>query len=241
MIICGCKSDKGIKKSVNQDRIISCLHSQGYRQIFLGGIFDGVSALNDSELVAEMLKNEYVGWFDKMKSWVDLSSMDFETMCCHVADVLDETASEVYEKRKSKEISGASTASVILATEAEYYILHVGDSKVFLLREGNVSQLTEDQSMWGKVGDTYRMGLMNYIGRDIDCEFAGYSGKLNTGDMIIFGSDGFFNKLEYREMLELESEITENSKVEQVLDKYIDLIKNKGETDNISVGICKLV
>lgn len=238
-VIEGCLSDRGIKKPMNQDRIISRILFQDDHYLLLAGIFDGISSLADSERVAELLKTSFEQWFDDVEVWVSLCDVDAEILCCHLLDVLDHVSSIIYEARIKGEYNGGSTASVILVLDEHYYIYHIGDSKVYLLRNGSVIQLTEDQVKIGQVQGVTRSFLANYVGRATDVEAAYYSGTISAGDTIIYGSDGFFQKLNLQELLLLDAQVEDKESLETVISTYVEDVKSRGETDNISVGVIK--
>ena len=238
-IIYGSRTDKGIKKPINQDRIINCIHTSGNHCLFLGGIFDGISSLKDSEYAAEYISDSFENWFAGIKGWIDLEHVDDEIICCHLLDVLEETALYIYDERQSGVRNGGTTASIILVIDCNYYIFHIGDSKVFLLRNQVVTQLTEDQKILGTVKGVTRYFLDNFIGKESECQYLKYYGILEEGDTILYGSDGFFNKLSSQELVLMNQEITDSKIATRVLEEYIEQVKAKGETDNISVGLFK--
>lgn len=233
-------SDRGIKKPVNQDRIINCLYEQNGHSLFLGGIFDGISSLKDSEYMAEQAANTFTEWFESLKEWVDLSAIDIETLGCHLLDVLDEVSDSIYEMRHGGEYNGGTTASIILILDNYYNVYHVGDSKVFLLRNQMATQLTEDQKRLGQVNGITRFFLPNYLGKNAECDYLKYYGWLEQNDALLYGSDGFFEELSNQELVLINMEIGDTNSAERVLKEYIEQLKQRGEKDNISIGIYKL-
>ncbi len=236
MIISGAVSDRGIKKPVNQDRIINCVFSQEDRFLFLGAIFDGISSLKESEYVADRMARAFNFWFDNIQKWIDLEMMDEDAICSHLLDTLDELSAEIYEERIKGMHNGGTTASIILITGNIYHIYHIGDSKVFLIRNYEVTQITDDQKEWGEKQGVSRFFLSNYIGRSAECEYLHYVGELKLNDSLIYGSDGFFEKTSYSELQSLVSKIKNEKDVEQVLNEQVTILKERGEQDNISVG-----
>ena len=240
-IINGCVTDRGIKKPINQDRIINLLFEQNGHSLFLGGIFDGISSLKDSELVAEQVSNAFFQWFEQIKEWVNLDTVSLETLSCHLLDILDEVALNIYEDRNGGKYNGGTTASIILILDHDYVIHHIGDSKVFMQKQEELIQLTEDEKIWGERNGVARYFLANYIGKASECEHKTYSGHIVPGDSLYYGSDGFFGKTSYEELRLLDSNIFKNSDIERVLQGHIELLKTRGETDNISVGLFKML
>ncbi|MBE5909905.1 MAG: hypothetical protein E7276_01965 [Pseudobutyrivibrio sp.] len=240
-IINGCNTDVGIKKPVNQDRILSSLFVQDSHYLFLGGIFDGISSLKDSEQVADLIKSRFQNWFEDYTSRIDLSQVDMEIVGCHLLDTLDEVEEDIYNMRQNGECNGGSTATIILILDSIYNVFHLGDSKLVLVKNGSATQLTEDQTVLGSVNGITKYFLDNYMGKDVECDYLKYSGQLEIGDCLFYGSDGFFGKTLPEELLQLEQQITEQSSLDTVLSNHTEILKLRGETDNISVGVFKVV
>ncbi len=240
-IIYGCDTDIGIKKTVNQDRILSSLVTQESHYLFLGGIFDGISSLKDSEQVADLIKTRFQNWFEDYTSRIDLLQVDLETIGCHLLDTLDVIEAEIYNNRQSRECDGGSTASLIIILDSNYYIYHIGDSKLMLIRNGVVSQLTEDQKILGSANGVTRYFLGNYMGKDLECDYLKYEGHLEVGDCLLYGSDGFFERTSQEELLQLDEGILDEDSLQNNLIHHIEVLKARGETDNISAGVFKLL
>jgi serine/threonine protein phosphatase PrpC len=80
------------------------------------------------------------------------------------------------------------------------------------------------------------MYLENYIGREDELSFKTYQGNVESGDMFIYCSDGFYHTLELEDV----EMIYRRIKNEDIQTICLGAIKNrieKRETDNISVGI----
>ena len=122
-------------------------------------------------------------------------------------------------------------------------IAHVGDSRVYLLREGKIRQVTRDHSM---VADMVRKGLLtedqaavhpmrNYITRavgtepEIQVDLLGM--ERQTGDRWLVCSDGLHGLLEKEELRKLMA----GEDPEEAADQMVREALDRGGRDNISL------
>lgn len=125
---------------------------------------------------------------------------------------------------------------------------HVGDSRIYLLRNGIVTQLTDDHSF---VGLLIRMGELteeeahshpqrNFVtrslGQKLDVEIEVAMHDLQVGDRLMVCSDGFWDYAE--KGWERYVGLPELDKAAQ---KLVDLANSGGGRDNISVVLADLV
>ena len=131
------------------------------------------------------------------------------------------------------------------AAEKQLYIAHVGDSRAYRLREGQLTQITRDHSM---VEEMVRQGMLtpeqaachpmrNVITRAVGTE-AGIDVDMiveerHPGDVWLLCSDGLHGMVSDERMQEV---LTEN-KPEEAADILMEAAKEAGGRDNISVVI----
>ncbi len=140
-----------------------------------------------------------------------------------------------------------TTAAVAVVREREVQIANVGDSRVYLLREGAISQITQDHS-W--VEEQVRAGVLtpeqaqshpqrNIITRALGTAAAVdpdlFSGVLQEGDVLLLCSDGLSNLVTNAELLEIAGQ----APPEQTARRLVDLANERGGGDNISVIVAR--
>ena len=152
---------------------------------------------------------------------------------------------ELWEQQESDaELSGmGTTLTVLWPAEEEMLIGHVGDSRAYLMRDGQMKQVTEDHSM---VADMVRRGLLseeqaathpmrNYITRAVgtEPEIAAdiISIPRKNGDRWLVCSDGLHG-LVARERLQ---ELLGMEDPEEAADQMIREALDQGGRDNISL------
>ena len=124
----------------------------------------------------------------------------------------------------------------------------VGDSRLYLIRDGMIIQITKDHSLVemlienGSITkeDAKHHPQKNVITRAIgtDKEVAAdiYEFSICEGDILLLCSDGLVNMVEDEKIL---SVITRCKKFEETADKLIDAAENAGGNDNITVILIK--
>ena len=140
-----------------------------------------------------------------------------------------------------------TTAVAAFVTQGTAYILHVGDSRAYLYKEGKLIQLTVDHSMVQNMVDsgqitpdealhhpnkniiTRALGVSENVGVDIDVV------DLSEGDVLLLCSDGLSNFVS-------EESITEQLENfdSTTTDKLIDLANDGGGGDNITAVVLKV-
>jgi protein phosphatase len=146
--------------------------------------------------------------------------------------------------RANPELAGMGTTCIsLLVKDGQAIIGHVGDSRAYLVREGDVYQLSEDHSL---VNEQVRAGLLseeearhsrlkNVITRsvgfeeDVLVDVVGV--ETRPGDKFLLCSDGLSNLVDNDEIRDalLQTEL------EDVPQKLIALANSRGGEDNITV------
>jgi serine/threonine protein phosphatase PrpC len=155
---------------------------------------------------------------------------------------------ETAQKDESKRGMG-TTLSALLLGEAFGFIAHVGDSRIYLLRQGEVHQLTEDHSLVNALVKEGRMtreeakkaGFKNavtravgvYDGVDVDTTVF----PVLPGDQFLLASDGLTG---YLRPTELPAYLQEDD-VKSIPPKLIDVANERGGKDNITSVVVRVV
>jgi len=149
------------------------------------------------------------------------------------------------------------TLSALLINSDKFYIAHVGDSKIFLLRAGKMTQLTKDHSLVSKLS---RLGLlsdeeaMKHPGKHILLKALGdrpiipadfYSGRIMPGDVFCLVTDGI---LEHTTVDELNSLLIGNTSSDMLseetsgnrLQQIVELLNERGGYDNMTIMTVKV-
>jgi PPM family protein phosphatase len=150
----------------------------------------------------------------------------------------------------SRKTGMGTTIVAALVRDSEVSIANVGDSRIYLVRDHKIRQLTNDHSL---VMEQVRRGLMtaeeagrselqNVIVRALGLE-QGVEPDLadldvHPEDTLLFCSDGLFRHLSDAQIVEV---LTSTSTVEEACDCLIEAAKLGGGSDNITCVLVRLV
>jgi len=195
------------------------------------------------------------------------SQMAVDVLTSELAQVNDLTAHEAEAKfsealklanravyqRTTKELEKSgmgSTASALLLSDTHYLIGHVGDSRIYLVREGEMKQLTKDHSL---VQEQVDAGLITAeqarhhpqsnvitccIGMSGDIEPDVIPGETKVGDVFLLASDGLTGMVDDRRLLQL---LGSRASPERIVNAMISEANNNGGIDNITAIVVKVI
>jgi serine/threonine protein phosphatase PrpC len=138
-----------------------------------------------------------------------------------------------------------TTLTAMLVHGGRAHLVHAGDSRAYLFRDGTLKQLTDDHS-WiaeqlrnGSISEAeaksskFRHVITKSIGfeRDIDADMK--SVPVHAGDCFLLCSDGMSNYVEHGEL----ERIVAMTWYRRLPETLIDLANNRGGDDNITVVV----
>jgi serine/threonine protein phosphatase PrpC len=162
-----------------------------------------------------------------------------------ILDAFREANQAVFEKGKNKAAEMGTTLTAALIDNKNAYVGHVGDSRAYLLRGREIRQMTEDHTL---AADMVKKGkatpeemrtspmrsmLTRSIGTKEEVVVDDPVGiELEEGDVLVLCTDGLTNLVEEQEMLSVVHNTTD---VQKACDKLVDMARQRGGHDNITV------
>lgn len=156
------------------------------------------------------------------------------------------------EARTTPALRGMGTTLTACALVGTHlYYAHVGDSRLLLLRSGEVTQLSRDHSLVARLIQsgslrpedaeshpqrnvlTAAIGVMDEVEPDCPAEPV----QLQSGDTIILCTDGLWGLVNAGEM----AEVLSTADVSEAAKGLVALAKKRGGPDNITVQLLRLV
>ncbi|MFQ3581700.1 serine/threonine-protein phosphatase [Chloracidobacterium validum] len=138
-----------------------------------------------------------------------------------------------------------ATLTALHITGQEATVSQVGDSRAYLIRNGTIRQLTEDQS-WANAAKKAGMQVAN-VPNNVILQALGTQRVVNTditteplqvGDIFLLCSDGLSNKVEEQELL---AHVMAAESLDDAAEALVKLANDRGGEDNITIVIAKLV
>lgn len=235
----GFKTDRGNKRLNNEDSFF-VMPKEG---IFI--VADGVGGHNSGELASRTAVTA-IAEFIKANNIKEISNE--EDIRGYFLDCLREANLRVYEMAKSNEENHGMATTVVLAyIHTDYcYMINVGDSRGYIVRNGEIKQITEDHTY---VNELLKNGTIdeeiasahpqrNMITRALGGEKSLspdlYKIQIEKGDVICLCSDGLYNEIPIDFLCETISSASNMNSLVKTLTNHAN---NNGGNDNITV-IC---
>lgn len=239
-IICSCTTDKGKRRRINQDNIV-CDHTyldhsdenNGYHKNIrislkypvIAGVFDGLGGEQCGEKASFIAAKEAAGLvFDH-----DITDI--------LTDYVRKTNRKICDFAASNDIASmGTTAAVIVFDRKRLYVCNIGDSKIFLLNDGKMTQLSEDHVSSAPQG--VKAPLTQCLGipeEKLRLEPHIFNMRLTKESVFLICSDGLTDMVGIPEITDiLTKETTENASG-MLVKKALE----HGGKDNVSVIVCR--
>lgn len=104
-------------------------------------------------------------WFNEITEWIDIAGVDGELLFSHMKDLAEECNLLVRECRTARGMEMGTTLSMLMIVRNTYYIIQVGDSRVYRYNDGVLEQLTVDASVTRIKNGRMKSYLDNYLGK----------------------------------------------------------------------------
>jgi PPM family protein phosphatase len=169
-----------------------------------------------------------------------------------VEAIVKEANRRIYERaRTDSEASGmGTTVTAAILTNGRVSIGHVGDSRAYRVRNGELEQLTEDHSL---VGDLMRSGrltpeeadahpqrsvITRALGTDSDVDVDMVSVDVEPGDLFLLCSDGLTTMVPEDDILRI---VQDAGSLDDVARTLVRAANSGGGEDNITVVLFQVV
>ncbi len=236
---CAGRTDVGIIRSGNEDNYLM-LPDQG---VFI--VADGMGGHAAGEVASEMavqtIARGLAGVVGKPEN--DATQMMIRAIIEANSAIFQRTGDEP-EKR------GMGTTATAMVVNGPRYILgQVGDSRAYLLRDRELSQITKDHSYVQEQVDAgyltpdqarthpYSNVITRCVGANSDVVPDVYVGNLQGDDVYVLASDGLTGMLEDNELLGI---LNSDSQPAVIVDNMITEANRRGGLDNITVIIIRI-
>ena len=242
------KTDVGMKRTHNED-YFSLIEDE---QLFL--VADGMGGHASGEVASKMAaetigefyqrtrEDEEVTWPYKMDR--SLSYVENRLVCAVKLANL-----RIFEsaQRDARQRGMGTTIVAIFAVVDGVYVAHVGDSRVYRIRDGKLEQLTEDHSLLNDYIKMKRLTpqeIANFPHKNVIVRALGMKDtvKVDTrfevpraDDVILLCSDGLSGPVSEPEMIQI---LTQHTDLKTATSKLIEKANEHGGPDNVT---CVLV
>ena len=222
----------GLIRQTNEDSYI-CINPKTY------AVADGMGGHAAGEIASKLLVNT----IEKFFSEKHLVKIDQDVL----AEIILQANEHILEKaEKHTEYAGMGTTASLLHIEADTcFWAHIGDSRIYLLRNNQLSQITQDHSLvWDLVLNgtltqeealvhPQRNMLTRAVGIDTNVKVDKGSFDLEKNDKFLLCTDGLTNMVSEAEVKKIIKSETIDDKAAALIDQAI----RAGGVDNITAII----
>jgi PPM family protein phosphatase len=235
------RTDVGMIRSGNEDNF--AVDMSETRGVFM--VADGMGGHAAGEVASEMAVQIVLRELNGVQ---DLNAADAPM---RVAEALRHANRSIHDRTLTEvdKQGMGTTASVLLVSGTRYLIGQVGDSRVYLLRDGAFAQLTKDHSYVQEQVDLgnltpeqaryhpYSNVITRCVGASPEVEPDTYGGEVAPGDLFLVASDGLTGMVDDRRLQQLLMARTPPDRKAQAL---IAEANGRGGLDNITAIVVQV-
>ncbi|GJD49898.1 Protein phosphatase PrpC [Methylobacterium crusticola] len=223
-------TDKGLVRSQNEDALL-LIPDHG---VFI--VADGMGGHNDGRFASQAI----------VESFSRLSNSGTATdLLEQIEDRLAIANDKIFRRGQSSGKTVGSTVAILLVFSCYYACLWSGDSRIYLIRNNQIKQITKDHTEVQELidagmlseGNAVSWPRRNVITRAIGVnEFAQIDieqGQIEPRDLYILCSDGLHNLVSEEEMLAMADEPLPDL----MCCKLVNLALERGAADNVTVVV----
>lgn len=226
-------TNRGLVRKKNEDSFLV----DKRRGLFM--VADGMGGHKGGEVASKMA----IELIDRMFN-IQNNTKDYEQL---LKEVIEKANYRIYEESQMRSDCSdmGTTLTTTFINKDSLLIAHIGDSRVYLIRDKKIYQLTEDHSL---VGELLRNGeitsemaqkhphrniLTRALGTESKVEIDMQNYKLKQGDLLLLCTDGLTNLVNEKEILQVISKKEGN--LERSTKELVNLALERGGNDNITV------
>ena len=241
-------SDKGKKRKANED----ALFFEDALGLYV--VADGMGGHRAGDIASRLVVETVGGYIKKSIDNDDCNQLaDFDETLSREANRLlngihmsNQVVHAASLKKRSCRGMG-STVSAIYFTESTLIAANVGDSPIYLVRDGKIKLLSVPHTLLAeqkalnsenaeKVGMEVRHVLTRAVGTEKSVKADIYEIQCFRDDILVISSDGLNDKVSPEEILKL----AHNNKPDAACQKLVELANDRGGDDNITVIVLKV-
>ncbi|TAN45473.1 MAG: serine/threonine-protein phosphatase [Nitrospirae bacterium] len=232
-------TDRGVKRRTNQDSIFMD------DDLGLYIVADGMGGHDSGEVASSMAVSGTASFLKSCFHRMSGSPEDETRVIDCLQDAVSTVNRRIYDEwRKGPGGLMGTTISLLLLMSGRAYTAHVGDSRIYRVRDAKLEKLTKDHNQAQAMADAGRISpeeaenhklshvLTRSVGSDetVTSDVAFY--EVRKGDMFLLSSDGMFRVMNASEVEEaLKAGLSPDKACRLLMDRTIE----RGAPDNVSI------
>jgi len=238
-------TDTGRVRDNNEDSFIA--EAISGTDFIVACAIDGVGGYTGGEVAAAIARKAIVAKLSRPVG--DLAML----MRAAIAEANDQILLEKQHNKDLEDMACVLTLALVDLTNNQFYYAHVGDTRLYLLRDHSLIKISKDQSFVGFMEDSGRLteeqamrhpkrneinkalGFLPNIGVQEDYIEMGYSPFL-PGDLLLLCSDGLSDMVNRHDITEI---LVSDSDLHHKAQQLINEANANGGLDNITAVLVK--
>ncbi|OOQ62141.1 PP2C family protein-serine/threonine phosphatase [Mucilaginibacter pedocola] len=233
-------TDTGKVRSNNEDTFIAQRLSG---QLTLAAVIDGVGGYNGGEVAAAIARQQMIDYLNENHTQVIPAMIDSFKLANNAISA---------KKAEVKELDGMACVATMAVVDIQnnlFYYAHVGDTRLYLLRDTTLVKISKDHSFVGFLEDSGRLTekeAMDHPKRNEINKALGFTTQIDAdesfietgqspflpGDMLLLCSDGLTDMVNKADITAI---ITQNTSLEEKATQLINAANKNGGHDNVTV------
>lgn len=195
-------------------------------------IADGIGSSNVSHLAAETAVGSFLSdYYSTSDAWSTQTSAE---------RVIRATNSWLYAQtqqsqgRFDKDRGYVCTLSALILKQQQAHVFHVGDSRIYRIRDHEIELLTHDHRVWLSSREHY---LSRALGADYRIEIDYRNIELKEKDIFLLMTDGVYEFVTDQQLLDL---ILVDADLNQLAKAFVEKALEQGSDDNLSLQVIRV-
>lgn len=195
-------------------------------------IADGIGSSNVSHLAAETAVGSFLSdYYSTSDAWSTQTSAE---------RVIRATNSWLYAQtqqsqgRFDKDRGYVCTLSALILKQQQAHIFHVGDSRIYRIRDHEIELLTHDHRVWLSSREHY---LSRALGADYRIEIDYRNIELKEKDIFLLMTDGVYEFVTDQQLLDL---TLIDADLNQLAKAFVEKALEQGSDDNLSFQVIRV-
>lgn len=165
----------------------------------------------------------------------------------HMQTLFGEANAKIFARQEQLQDGIMGTTLTAVAIQADrLYLGHVGDSRCYIYRDGELIQISVDHTYYAellRLGQTVseqdekqKNVLMRALGPELTVEGQYLEQTLRAQDMVVLCTDGLYNAVSMEDALKMLAQVQEGSvSAQQAVDQMLELALSHGARDNLTL------
>ncbi len=234
------KSDAGLRRSNNEDALVL------KPEWGLFAVADGMGGAASGEVASGIFSDTAHDVFSAISKRSEEEIVEFVQNTFQLAH--ERILSSAQQNPKHNGMG--CTAELIAFYNSNYVMGHVGDSRTYLLRQGQLRQITKDHSLVQEQFDqgiisrqevrthSLKHVILRAVGINETLALDIIKGRCLEGDIFMLCSDGLTDMVEDNV---IQQTLSLSADIDKKVERLIDLAKSAGGLDNITLILCEIL